>query len=404
MSLDEMIITTSKKLGELQARVEEKSGLGNRYRQLVVAKLAYFKEKIIELLKKQKQQILDVKSESKTKMQGLSKTLTDLKNKEKQKGQDAMTNATSEQADMKNVLDESNKQIKKLQDLLNQPNPDMEVLKKQVDELNSQLQEARNGQAGAEAALKAAQKAVSEKEAIMDKSATDLKAVLEAIERIMKEVDGMSITNADLTEAMEKLGEIESILNQPENFIPPGDGGIVEGVKDLFEGAEAEGAAFVKAAKEAEKEVDKAIDEETIDPIPPPTPETNVPAEGGLEEVNIEQTINETPQESVGDEFKQTLTIPTDNQPKKKTRKERQELSAIVNQRKHNAELAKMLPGADNPSRGGKTRRRRNHARTIKKGGYVLKKKDSSRKMKKKKGKRRSSTSASSSSKKSTSS
>jgi len=387
MSLDEMIITTSKKLGELQARVEEKSGLGNRYRELVIAKLAYFKEKIIELLKKQKQQLSEVRSETKAKMQGLNKTLTDLKGKEKQKGEDALKNATNEQAGMKNDLDEANKQVNKLKELLNQPNPDVEALKKNVEELNAQLQDARTGQAGAEAALKAAQRAVSDKEAIMDKSANELKAVLEMIEKIMKKVDGMSITNADLTDAMQKLGEIESILNQPENFIPPDDGGIVEGVKGLFEGVETEGAAFVTAAKDAEKEVEKAMNED------------------GLEVVETEKIVDETPQEDLDEKF-QGMIIPNDNKKYKKTRKERRGLTDLVNKEKNRGELDKMLASAGQTQQtmGGMTRRRRHHKRSVKKGGYIIKKKNSSRKIKKKRGRRSSTSSSSTSSSKKSSS
>ena len=388
MSLDEMIITTSKKLGELQARVEEKSGLGNRYRELVIAKLAYFKEKIIELLKKQKQQLSEVRSETKAKMQGLNKTLTDLKGKEKQKGEDALKNATNEQAGMKNDLDEANKQVNKLKELLNQPNPDVEALKKNVEELNAQLQDARTGQAGAEAALKAAQRAVSDKEAIMDKSANELKAVLEMIEKIMKKVDGMSITNADLTDAMQKLGEIESILNQPENFIPPDDGGIVEGVKGLFEGVETEGAAFVTAAKDAEKEVEKAMNED------------------GLEVVETEKIVDETPQEDLDEKFQGNMIILNDNKKYKKTRKERRGLTDLVNKEKNRGELDKMLASAGQTQQtmGGMTRRRRHHKRSVKKGGYIIKKKNSSRKIKKKRGRRSSTSSSSTSSSKKSSS
>ena len=396
MSLDEMIMTTSNKLGELQARVEEKSGLGTRYKELVMAKLAFFKDKILELLKKQKGQLTQLQKDSKTKMKDLNVTLTQLKDQEKGKDKKALDDARKQQDDLKKGLSDATSEVNELKRKLAEPNPDVESLRASVNDLTKQLADAKKMQEDSDTGLREARRALDRQSQAMTESVEKLRAVIELIENIIKQVESMSITNDDLELAIKKLGEIEDILNQPEKFMPPDDGDFVENVKDMFQGAEKEGAAFVQAAEVADKETEKILEEQDfVDDNQP----VNAP-----EPVDLKDII---PPAS-GEASEEIMIIPESTSGNNTTRKESKDRSEQGKKQKKtqvDRQFKEMKDAAG--IKGGKRRKthKRRRMRTIKKGGYVHKKKDSSRKMKKKKGKKNktSSTTSSSSSKTSSS-
>lgn len=400
MSLDEMIMTTSNKLGELQARVEEKSGLGTRYKELVMAKLAFFKDKILELLKKQKGQLTELQKDSKTKMKDLNVTLTQLKDQEKGKDKKALDDARKQQDDLKKGLSDATSEVNELKRKLAEPNPDVESLRASVNDLTKQLADAKKMQEDSDTGLREARRALDRQSQAMTNSVEQLRGVIELIERLIKQVDSMSITNDDLELAIKKLGEIEDILNQPEKFMPPDDGDFVENVKDMFQGAEKEGAAFVQAAEVADKETEKILKEEDF-------VDDNQP-DIGPQEVDLEDIIPPASGEASDIAEEKTMIIPQSTSGNNTTRKEPKDRSEQgKNQKK--AQVDRQFKEMKDAAgiKGGKRRKtnKRRRMRTIKKGGYVHKKKDSSRKMKKKKGKKNktSSTTSSSSSKTSSS-
>jgi len=392
MSLDEMIMTTSNKLGELQARVEEKSGLGTRYKELVMAKLAFFKDKILDLLKKQKGQLTQLQKDSKTKMKDLNVTLTELKDKEKDKDKKALDDARKQQDELKKGLSDATSEVNELKRKLAEPNPDVESLRASVNDLTQQLAEAKKMQEESDTGLREARRALDRQSQAMTESTEQLRGVIELIEKLIKQVDSMSITNDDLELAMKKLGEIEDILTQPEKFMPPDDGDFVENVKDMFQGAEKEGAAFVQAAEEADKETEKILKEQDF-------VDDNQP-KNASQEIDLKDII---PPAS-GKDSEQTMVIPESTSGNNKTRKA-SEQGKMQKKTKVDKQF-KEMKDADG-IKGGKRRKthKRRRLRTSKKGGYVHKKKDSSRKMKKKKGKKnKTSTTTSSSSSKTSSS
>lgn len=400
MSLDEMIMTTSNKLGELQARVEEKSGLGTRYKELVMAKLAFFKDKILELLKKQKGQLTQLQKDSKTKMKDLNVTLTQLKDQEKGKDKKALDDARKQQDDLKKNLSDATSEVNELKRKLAEPNPDVDSLRASVNDLTKQLADAKKMQEESDSGLREARMALDRQSQAMTDSVQKLRGVIELIERLIKEVETMSITNDDLELALTKLGEIEDILNQPEKFMPPDDGDFVENVKDMFQGAEKEGAAFVQAAEVADKETEKILEEKDF-------VDDNQPALGP-QEVDLEDIIPPASGEASDIAEEKTMIIPQSTSGNNTTRKESKDRSEQGKKQKKtqvDRQFKEMKDAAG--IKGGKRRKthKRRRMRTIKKGGYVHKKKDSSRKMKKKKGKKnKTSTTTSSSSSKTSSS
>ena len=260
----------------------------------------------------------------------------------------------------------------------------------------------------------------------------------------------MSMTDADIDEITKLLDDVDNKLDNPDSG-NDGDGDL--GLADMFnETVEAATDAVenaTEAATDAVENAAEAAETSTPDEIPPPSDEKadteskkdeptaefsedlKSVSEGEFSEIEDEGTMVLNEQEPLEEESGSSKHKHKHHhhhhhkdgehhhkhhhhhhhdkdKPHKKTRKERQELSDMMNLEKNRGDLQKMVDEAnqsDNLPKGGKSKKSKRHrkkGKTIKKkGGYVNKKSSShktSKKHKKKKSRSSSKTKTSKSS------
>ena len=436
------------KLNDLASRIDAKEGINNKYKELVKSRLTSIAEKIKNLLVRQKEMIATIKGESKTKLSNLGKKLNDMKNDVKRQGEQALSDSTKNNKELQDKLDASENDIAKLKEQLATPDPDLANLRDLVKKLEEQIAEANRKQDTFQEDINNMRAQLAQKDATIEEMTTSMTEAINLIVDLITKVDKMSMTDADVEEITKQLDDIDKTLDNPDSG-NDGDGDL--GIADMFnETVEAATDAVENATEAATDAVENATEAATgtAEEAKTEAQEELSPDEKALAEAEKQPWWNElTEQEKVlygkpqgrsqrrglesdaksrlkkkaqptaeisedlqsvseGDfneveeEGTMVLNEPVDDQSaptqsKKKTRKERQELSDMMNLEKNRGELQKMVDEANQPDnlpKGGKYRKSRRHrkkGKTIKKkGGYVIKKSSShktSKKHKKKK-------------------
>lgn len=436
------------KLNDLASRIDAKEGINNKYKELVKSRLTSIAEKIKNLLVRQKEMIATIKGESKTKLSNLGKKLNDMKNDVKRQGEQALSDSTKNNKELQDKLDASENDIAKLKEQLATPDPDLANLRDLVKKLEEQIAEANRKQDTFQEDINNMRAQLAQKDATIEEMTTSMTEAINLIVDLITKVDKMSMTDADVEEITKQLDDIDKTLDNPDSG-NDGDGDL--GIADMFnETVEAATDAVENATEAATDAVENATEAATgtAEEAKTEAQEELSPDEKALAEAEKQPWWNElTEQEKVlygkpqgrsqrrglesdaksrlkkkaqptaeisedlqsvseGDfneveeEGTMVLNEPVDDQTaptqsKKKTRKERQELSDMMNLEKNRGELQKMVDEANQPDnlpKGGKYRKSRRHrkkGKTIKKkGGYVIKKSSShktSKKHKKKK-------------------
>lgn len=423
--MDIQQVDLAQKLADLSTRIDSKKGMTEQYKTLVMKRLGEIKSKIQQLLSKQSNLVTKIKSESKTQLTALGKKLGDLRAKEKKEGTDTAKQAQDTQSDLNAQIDNANKEIDKLQEQLRQPNPDVESLKGVVENLNKQLEESAVTQREASSQIAELQQQIASRDQMIEqltKGATD---ALDLVAKLITTVEEMSITGQDMEQVERLFNDTESVLDKElmddgTSGSAPDDGNM--GISDLFQGEAKEGTMKEMSDQEIlsrsdvgsvdsgeqdadasevvvdapEVKEDKDISETELISQADVAP-VGTSAEGASSD-NVEIDAQELKEdEDIGETWKDSAPEKS-SLPPKKTRKERQELSALMNMRKNQGQLKSMLKDAG--TGGRKTKRRKLRIKTIKKGGYIIHKNrdKSSRKKHHKKKKRTSSSSSRSSS------
>ena len=449
------------KLNDLSSRIDAKEGINNKYKELVKSRLASIAEKIKNLLARQKEMIATIKGESKTKLSNLGKKLNDMKNDVKRQGEQALSDSTKNNKELQAKLDASENDIAKLKEQLATPDPDLANLRDLVKKLEEQIAEANRKQDTFQEDINNMRAQLAQKDATIEEMTTSMTEAINLIVDLITKVDKMSMTDADVEEITKQLDDIDKTLDNPDSG-NDGDGDLgiadmfnetVEAATDAVENAteaatdavenvtEAATGTAEEAKTEAQEELspdEKALAEAEKQPWWNELTEQEKVLYGkpqgrsqrrGLEsdaksrlkkkgEPTVElsedlQSMSDGDLKEVEEEGTMVLNDPINDesaptQSKKKTRKERQELSDMMNLEKNRGALQKMVDEANQPDnlpKGGKYRKSRRHrkkGKTIKKkGGYIIKKSSShktSKKHKKKKSRSSSKTKSSKSS------
>ena len=453
------------KLNELASRIDAKEGINNKYKELVKTRLASITEKIKKLLARQKEMIVTIKADSKTKLSNLGKKLNDMKNDVKRQGEEALNDSTKNNKELQQKLDASENDIAKLKEQLATPDPDLANLRDLVKKLEDQIAEANRKQDTFQEDINNMRTQLAQKDATIEELTTGMTEAVNLIVDLISKVEKMSITEADIDEITKLLDDVDKTLDNPDSG-NDGDGDLgladmfnetVEAATDAVENAtEAAAAGLTDEEQKAQKAAIDFLEEEEKDGEEELSSDEKAVAEAekqpwwneltdqekvlygkpqgrsqrrGLEsdaksrlknkgEPTVElsedlQSISDGDLKEVDEEGTMVLNEPINDesaptQSKKKTRKERQELSDMMNLEKNRGELQKMVDEANqsnNLPKGGKYRKSRRHrkkGKTIKKkGGYVNKKSSShktSKKHKKKKSRSSSKTKSSKSS------
>lgn len=418
-------VDLAQKLADLAARIESKRGLTEQYKTLVMKRLGVVKSKIQQLLTKQSNLVTKIKSDSKTQLTALGKKLGDLRSKDKKEGEEAGKQAQDRQSDLSAQIDSANKEIDKLQEQLRQPNPDLESLKDVVENLNTRLEKSAVAQRNAENDIAGLREQIASRDQLIEqltKGATD---ALDLVAKLITTVEEMSITGQDMEDVEKLFNDTESVLDKElsddgTSGSAPDDGNM--GIANLFQDSEPEepikeisneellSKSDVGAAESVEQNADasgadieapKVEEDKDISTTDLISQVDLAPVDSGAEgaaseDVQIDaQELKED--EDVSDTWKDSAPEKS-SLPPKKTRKQRRELSDLMNKERNQGQLQDMLKAAG--TGGRRTKRRKMRIKTIKKGGYVIHKNrdKSSRKKHHKKKKRTSSGSSRSSS------
>ena len=424
------------KLNELASRIDTKEGINSKYKELVKTRLASITEKIKKLLARQKEMIVTIKADSKTKLSNLGKKLNDMKNDVKRQGEEALNDSTKNNKELQQKLDASENDIAKLKEQLATPDPDLANLRDLVKKLEDQIAEANRKQDTFQEDINNMRTQLAQKDATIEELTTGMTEAVNLIVDLISKVEKMSITEADIDEITKLLDDVDKTLDNPDSG-NDGDGDLgiadmfnetVEAATDAVENATEAATDAVENASEATEELspdEKALADAKEQPWWNELTEQEKVLYGkpqgrsqrrGLEsdaksrlkkkgqptaELSEDlQSVSDGDLNEVEEEGTMVLNEPIDDQSaptqsKKKTRKERQELSDMMNLEKNRGDLQKMVDEANQPDnlpKGGKYRKSRRHrkkGKTIKKkGGYVNKKSSShktSKKHKKKK-------------------
>lgn len=424
------------KLNDLASRIDAKEGINNKYKELVKSRLASISEKIKNLLARQKEMIATIKGESKTKLSNLGKKLNDMKNDVKKQGEQALSDSSKNNKELQAKLDASENDIAKLKEQLATPDPDLANLRDLVKKLEEQIAEANRKQDTFQEDINNMRTQLAQKDATIEELTTGMTEAVNLIIDLISKVEKMSMTEADIDEITKLLDDVDKTLDNPDSG-NDGDGDLgiadmfnetVEAATDAVENATEAATDAVENASEDTEELspdEKALAEAKEQPWWNELTEQEKVLYGkpqgrsqrrGLEsdaksrlkkkgqptaELSEDlQSVSDGDLNEVEEEGTMVLNEPVDDQSaptqsKKKTRKERQELSDMMNLEKNRGDLQKMVDEANQPDnlpKGGKYRKSRRHrkkGKTIKKkGGYVNKKSSShktSKKHKKKK-------------------